>query len=92
MHTPGPWRTTEQDEDIARYVVSENNVLIADCYADTHLDFGLPEEKEYRANARLIAATPKLLKAAKKILEDWDKRNLTVAIQGLAIAVEDAER
>src|ERR1019366_5932191 len=47
----GNWRV-----DDGSYVVSSDDVLIADCYADTAMDFGLPEPSEYRANARLIAA------------------------------------
>lgn len=43
-----------------------NRELIADCYADTHEGFGIPED--YRANARLIAAAPELLAALKYLL------------------------
>src|ERR1019366_9789396 len=43
----GNWRVEE-----GRYVVSSDDVLIADCYADTHLELGLPSKQEYRANAR----------------------------------------
>src|ERR1019366_10566832 len=43
----GNWRV-----EGGRYVVSSDGVLIADCYADTHLELGLPSKQEYRANAR----------------------------------------
>jgi hypothetical protein len=56
---------TNQDSDTwrveeGRYVVSSDDVLIADCYADTHLELGLPSKQEYRANARLIAKSPQM--------------------------------
>ena len=43
-----------------RYVVYSDDVLIAACYADSAMDFGLPEPSEYRANARLIAKSPQM--------------------------------
>jgi hypothetical protein len=57
--------STDQDSDNwrvedRRYVVSSDDVLIADCYADSAMDFGLPEPSEYRANARLIAKSPQM--------------------------------
>lgn len=49
------WRVEDE-----RYVVSRDEVLIADCYADSAMDFGLPEPSEYRGNARLIAKSPQM--------------------------------
>src|ERR1019366_6693545 len=49
------WRVED-----GRYVVSSDDVLIVDCYADSAMDFGLPEASEYRANARLIAKSPQM--------------------------------
>ncbi len=54
-HDSGTWRVEE-----GRYVVSSDEVLVADCYADSAMDFGLPEPSEYRANARLIAKSPQM--------------------------------
>lgn len=73
--TPGLWQTfTYEDispEDLSRYVISSDNVLIADCYADfPDIHLGLPEKQEYRANALLIAAAPDLLKALECLRED----------------------
>jgi len=51
----GNWRVED-----GRYVVSDDDVLIADCYADSAMDFGLPEPNEYRGNARLIAKSPQM--------------------------------
>jgi hypothetical protein len=50
------WRVED-----GRYVVSSDDVLIADCYADSAMDFGLPEPSEYRVNARLIAKSPQMV-------------------------------
>jgi hypothetical protein len=49
------WRVEE-----GRYVVSSEDVFIADCYADTHLELGLPSKEECRANSRLIAKSPQM--------------------------------
>ena len=49
------WRVKD-----GRYVVSRDDVLIADCYADSAMNFGLPEPSEYQANARLIAKSPQM--------------------------------
>lgn len=66
----GNWRV-----EGGRYVVSSDDVLIADCYADSEMDFGLPEPSEYRANAGLIAAAPELLEVLKSVAARWDKGN-----------------
>jgi hypothetical protein len=67
--TPGPWRTSYSDgDDNGRYVLDSNAVLIADCYADTALDLGLPDRAEYLANAQAIAALPDLIAALRSAL------------------------
>jgi len=55
-------------------VVDESNVLIADCYADSALDVGLPSVKQARANAKLISAAPDLYRIV-KFLHDWFEAN-----------------
>jgi hypothetical protein len=65
---PDTWRVED-----GRYIVSSHDVLIADCYADSAMDFGLPEPSEYRANALLIAAAPELLKVLESVAARWDK-------------------
>src|SRR5258708_29077097 len=55
------WHVFESDDrDNGRYVLDEGNNLVADCFADTHMGFGLPDRPEYLRNARLIAKAPKL--------------------------------
>lgn len=76
QHTPGEWTVSySDDEDNERYVISNEGVLIADCYADTPLDLGLPGKEEFRKNARLIAAAPELLEAAADLLSAKDRTN-----------------
>jgi hypothetical protein len=65
--TTGPWTVLGVGNN-ARYVIGEGNVLVADCYADSPLDVGLPGLSEVRGNVRLIAAAPELLSALKRLL------------------------
>jgi hypothetical protein len=62
------WLVAEEEES-KRYVVDARDNLIADCYADTALEFGLPELTEVQENARLIAAAPELLAALETLME-----------------------
>jgi len=64
-HTPGPWQVTRLHGEPARAITNRDNVLVADCYPDTHEDLQLPQS--YQANARLIAAAPDLLEVLKDI-------------------------
>lgn len=63
VYTQGMWQTNHADDDTeGRYVISSDGVLIADCYADTPLDLGLPSKEESKANIRLIAKSPQMSK------------------------------
>lgn len=55
----GEWRVYEEDTD-SRYVVDAENTLIADCFADTHMPFGLPDRDDRIRNAHIIAQAPKM--------------------------------
>jgi hypothetical protein len=55
--TPGKWYVDQEND---RFVLSEDGTLIADCYADTHENFGLPGISEFMANAHLIAKCPEM--------------------------------
>lgn len=66
--TPGPWFADSEHENL---VGSESGVLVADCYADSPLDYGLPEVGEYMANAQAIAALPDLIAALKDVDDAW---------------------
>jgi len=67
-HTPGPWQVTMLHGEPARAVTNRDNVLVADCYPDTHEDLQLPQS--YQANARLIAAAPEMLEALHAMLDE----------------------
>jgi hypothetical protein len=93
-HTPGRWRIYKDKYALFeknRFVISEDGVLIADTYADyPDTNLGLPEEEEFPANARLIAAAPDMLEAAEKVLARWERGDLAEAIRELAFAVSNA--
>lgn len=65
-HTPGPWRTDENDHD-APYqnirIEAEKNRTVCIVWVDDAPDHAFNAEQE--ANARLIAAAPDLLDALK---------------------------
>jgi len=64
-HTPGPWREAYNDEN-GQAVVSGENSEIATCW---HHCVGALEQ-QMRANARLIAAAPDLLRELADLV-DW---------------------
>jgi hypothetical protein len=61
-HTPGPWVTNENESG----VMSKTHGFIAYAFPET-LAFNQTLD-EYKANARLIAAAPDLLKAARDVV------------------------
>lgn len=74
--TPGSWHTEPDPDDggvSRRYVVSEDGVLIADCYADSPHDLGLPSVAEVKGNAAILAAAPALEKSLKDLSERLEK-------------------
>lgn len=74
-YTPGPWKTEHRKGADAMYrteIFSEQHGGIATCeWTPKHCGNGVIET--YReANARLIAAAPELLEAAKLVLEWYE--------------------
>ena len=62
------WHVFESDDrDDGRYVLDGYNNLVADCFADSHLGFGLPDRDDWQRNARLIARAPAMLNALKQV-------------------------
>lgn len=55
------WKTTEGEGDKGRYVVNQDNVLIADCFADTSSYLNLPSN--YKKLAKRIALLPEMEQA-----------------------------
>lgn len=90
-HTPGPWKAVTTDEDITTMtIIDENNYWIARVL---NFDTDVDDIVESKANARLIATAPKLLKALKIALEtikyldeDYDERESYV--QGIKVIAE----
>lgn len=62
-HTPGPWRlsATPYGDDYG-YIENEHNIFVATIIRDGLADPNAPE-----ANARLIAAAPRLLEALREV-------------------------
>lgn len=61
-HTPGPWRVSGTD-DHGQAIVRGDHIEIATCW---HHSVGAIEQ-EMHANAKLIAAAPRLAEALKEI-------------------------
>lgn len=62
-HTPGPWATAVVVKDFVSVIDEKNGQYIADVYYRSDDD----GNNETEANARLIAAAPELLEAAKDV-------------------------
>ena len=62
-HTPGPWKSYEDDGFINLMVVDAEGYYIAEAMGRT--------KKNMEANARLIAAAPELLEALEKLCNRW---------------------
>jgi len=86
MSTSGPWYVSDQVED-KRFVVDDDGLLIADTYADSHLDFGLPSLDDFESNATLIAAAPELLETLEEVLAD-----LSTCLFSFNMTTEDSIR
>ncbi len=66
------WKVVEFRADKRRAVVDQDNVLIADCYADSEYEHGLPED--YKKLARRIAMLPDMERALYEVYDyiPWD--------------------
>lgn len=88
-HTPGPWTyqyspyTSQDGKEIPAFEVNGVEKV-----CDTNED--RPSE-EQEANARLIAAAPELLAAAKKVVRRWKKGDLAEAVRELNAAISTAK-
>jgi hypothetical protein len=88
-HTEGPFEILEverfRDWTGAKFLLRSPKAIGGVCL----IIGGLGDEEE-RANARLFAAAPKLLEAAKNLLDAWDKTNESLR-GALRAAVAEAE-
>src|SRR3990167_7481175 len=72
-HTTGPWAVWESPYGGAR-IHARHEVTIADV-----MSRGLLTAEEFKANARLIAASPQLLEALRSLLKHHECRDCTSA-------------
>lgn len=68
-HTAGPWIVMHDNQVWMERNKSSDCSIIATCGG---FALGLPDKNECEANARLIAAAPKLLEACKHAVEVYD--------------------
>ncbi len=67
-HTPGPWEVDLETGEINAQGAVLGTIYGADDFPCCDEDI----DEEYKANARLIAATPDLLAACKTMVKLWD--------------------
>lgn len=84
-HTPGPWRAvgSKLGDDFG-IVDSTGKNVIAECFSDIRSQ-GEHAMQEAAANARLIAASPKLLAA---LIAIYDRHNASTMAQARAAIAE----
>lgn len=68
-HTPGPWRTSAARLDKDATAAMEGRVVEVSAHGWAQLAVVAVEHQKGEANARLIAAAPDLLAAAKAVFE-----------------------
>ena len=79
-HTPGPWTV----EVFTTTILIESE---AGCICEMQFDYGQNSMRRV-ANAKLIAASPDLLKAAQNVIESWSSGDLAAAVRWLNAAVD----
>jgi hypothetical protein len=90
-HTPGPWRIG----DAGRTVFGPPNgnpapEIIATIYGGTSDQAAVTRALKMKSNARLIAAAPELLDAAKGLVWAWNHPLGTKGTDAYAAALENA--
>lgn len=85
-HTAGPWRTVRRSATVA--IENADGDILAEVYGKT-----TRPEKEWYANAELIAAAPDLLEACKTIIKLGKSRYHDLGIDKMVeAAVDKAEK
>lgn len=90
QHTPGPWTCSEIHPDNGRIQIGSPKDFIAEI-----INYG-PENgedqnnNEQEANARLIAASPRMFKALQLIVSNWERGDLAEAVREGAEAIKQA--
>jgi hypothetical protein len=85
-HTPGHWEIAPYNGENIRFIVTEENCLVADCWPSVDPYYRNANDKRYKsprkpneANARLIAAAPDLLEALEFMLSVFNETYPDVA-------------
>lgn len=94
-HTPGPWRVNDNPMAMSEYcILAESRGTgfgASVATANQREGYNALSPEEAKANARLIAAAPDLLDAAKKALADCVDLIATPAGEALQTAIAKAE-
>ena len=83
-HTFGKWAACPCHNH--KFYRIETNTTGNDCQPVAEL-----RGPDREANAKLIAAAPDLLQAAKEVIAAWERGDLAAAVRGLACTVREAE-
>lgn len=68
-HTPGPWRTSQQNFFNILAQVDGKARMIAAAYVANDPSPSFKDSEEWRANSRLLAAAPELLEALEQLAD-----------------------
>lgn len=90
-HTAGPWGISSESDRIIKAFDSlgETSIIIGSASGYTGSPF-FPNDETAAANARLMAAAPQLVAAARQALEDCADLMATPAGDALATAIAKA--
>ncbi len=89
-HTPGPWSLGKAHETAQNHAVCKGARVLARVVGSGY-PIGIGASPESEANARLIAAAPDLLEAAREAIEDISDGDLYLASKRLYDAITKAE-
>ena len=94
-HTPGPWEYLPSVSLGIRhfFTVAKKTGGFSPAYIDIHETeayLGDADLAEKEANARLIAASPKLLAACRMVVERWERGDLAEAARACQEAIDEA--
>lgn len=88
-HTPGPWKTRNGFQDGSIEIFRPNKAIKKPFYP-TEIAVVEAEEKEGKANARLIAAAPELLEALMAVLRWIDDNCETTGFEAVEAQADAA--
>ena len=97
-HTPGPWAISQSPEIFANDLViyrlhpdgGKGHIVTSLCDPAKYKNCTNFTPDEQKANARLIAAAPKLLAACRMVVDRWERGDLGEAARACAAAIAEA--